>query len=103
MRVRQIHRAGAELDALGRVHERREKERAGGDVLGLVGGVFAAIGLGEAELVGEHEGFAVLAERLAPVLVERMDRHGEEAELHAAILPVCVVDCQALARISVVP
>ena len=67
---------------LGRVDQARDEHRAGGDVLGLVGGVLADIALGEAELVGEDEGLAVLAQRLPPVLVQRMDRHGEEAELH---------------------
>ena len=44
--------------------------------------VLADIAFGEAELVGEQERLAVLAQRLPPVLVQRMDRHGEEAELH---------------------
>ena len=61
---------------------RGDEHRAGGDVLGLVGGVLADIAFGEAELVGEDEGLAILAQRLPPVLVQRMDRHGEEAELH---------------------
>ena len=44
--------------------------------------VLADIAFGVAELVGQDERLAVLAQRLPPVLVERMDRHGEEAEVH---------------------
>ena len=46
--------------------------------------VLADIAFDEAELVGQDEGLAVLAQRCPPVLVQRMDRHGEEAELHEA-------------------
>jgi hypothetical protein len=77
--VRHVDRAGAEFDLLGRVDQACDEHRAGGDVLGLVGGVLADVALDEAELVGEDEGLAVLAERFPPVLVQRMDRHGEEA------------------------
>jgi hypothetical protein len=44
--------------------------------------VFADITLGKAQLVGQDERLAILAQRCPPILVERMDRHGEEAELH---------------------
>jgi hypothetical protein len=37
--------------------------------------------LGKAELIGEDKRLAVFGERLPPILVQRMDRHGEEAEL----------------------
>ena len=57
---------------------------AGGDVLGAIGDVFADIGLGEAEFIGEQKGFAVLLQRLPPILGQGMDRHGEEAEFHGA-------------------
>src|SRR5687768_14736774 len=82
MAVRHVDRAGAELDALGRIGERGDEHGAGGDVLGLVGRVLADITLDEAELVGEQEGLAILAQRLPPILAEAMDRHGEKAELH---------------------
>jgi hypothetical protein len=59
---------------------------ARGDVLGLVGHVFADIALHEAELVGQDEGLAVLPERQPPVLLQRMERHGEEAEFHILAL-----------------
>ena len=52
----------------------------------LVGGVLADIALGEAELVGKDESLAILAQGLPPILVQRMDRHGEKAELHSASL-----------------
>jgi hypothetical protein len=42
------------------------------------------IALDEAELVGQHERLAILAERLAPILAQGMKRHCEEAELHGA-------------------
>ena len=64
---------------------RGDEHHAGRDVLGLVGRVLADIAFGEAELVGEDERLAVLAQRLPPVLVQRMDRHGEEAELHRGL------------------
>src|SRR5882757_1314408 len=44
--------------------------------------VLAHIALGVAELVGEDERLAILAQRGAPILVDGMDRHGEEAEIH---------------------
>ena len=75
--------AGAELDALGRLDQRGDEHHARGDVLGAVGGVLADVALDEAELVGEDERLAVLAQRRPPVLAQRMDRHGEEAEFHA--------------------
>ena len=66
----------------GSVDQAGDEHRAGGDVLGAVGGVLADIAFDEAELVGEDESLAILAQRLPPVLVQRMDRHREEAKLH---------------------
>ena len=66
----------------GGVDQAGDEHGAGGDVLGAVGGVLADIAFDEAELVGEDESLAVLAQRLPPVLVLRVDRHREEAELH---------------------
>src|SRR3954470_15206265 len=40
------------------------------------------IAFGVAELVGEDESLAILAQRHAPVFLQRMNRHGEEAEVH---------------------
>jgi hypothetical protein len=45
--------------------------------------VLADVTLGEAELVGEDESLTVLAQRLPPILVHRVDRHSEETELHS--------------------
>ena len=86
MIVRHVDRAGAELDAPGRLDQRADEHHARGDVLGAVGVVLADIAFGVAELVGEDERLAILAQRLAPVLLERMDRHGEEAEIHRSHL-----------------
>jgi hypothetical protein len=68
MIVRHVDRAGAEFDLLGRVNKARDEHRARGDVLGLVGGVLTDISLHEAELVGEDEGFAILAQGFSPIL-----------------------------------
>src|SRR4051794_23245978 len=35
-----------------------------------------------AELVREDKGLAIFPQRLPPILAQRMDRHGEETELH---------------------
>ena len=83
--VRHVHRAGAEADRPGRVREGRDEQRAGGDVLGGIRRVFAAIPFGETELVGEQEGFPVFAQALAPVLSQGVDRHGEITEMHQAL------------------
>ncbi len=61
---------------------RADEHHAGGDVLGAIGVMLADIAFGVAEFVGEQERLAILAQRLPPILVERMDRHGEEAEVH---------------------
>jgi hypothetical protein len=63
-----------------------DEDHAGGDVLRLIGGMLANVAFGESQLVGENECFTILAQRLPPVLVERMDRHCEETELHAVEL-----------------
>ena len=94
MRVGHVDGAGAELDALGGVDQRGDEHDARGDVLGLVGDVLADVALHEAELVGQDERLAVLPERHPPILLERMDRHGEEAELHgwSLLLDVLLLD-----------
>src|ERR1700760_582092 len=82
MRVRHIDGAGAKLDLFGWGRDPGEERDAGGDILGLVGDMFADIGLAEAELIGKQEGFAVLLQRTPPILLEGMDRHREETQLH---------------------
>ena len=60
MGVRHVDRAGAEPDLPGGGGDPGQECDAGGDVFGLVGDVFADIGFGKAELVGQQERFAVL-------------------------------------------
>ncbi len=78
----EIGGAGRELDGLGVVDQRREEHHAVGDVLAGVGQMLADEGVVEAELVGEDDGLAVLAQRLRPVPVHRVHRHGEVAQPH---------------------
>ena len=82
MHVRQVGGAGGELDGLGVVDQRRVEHHAVGDVLARVGQVLADEGVVEAELVGQDDRLAVLAQRLRPVPVHRMHRHGEVAQPH---------------------
>jgi hypothetical protein len=49
--------------------------------------VFANIGFSKPEFVGQQEGFAILLQGQPPILVERMDRHCEETQIHRALLP----------------
>jgi hypothetical protein len=71
-----------EPHALDAIDQRRQEDGRGGDVFAAIGGMLAGIGLHEAELVGKHEGLAILLERLAPILCRRVDGHREKAELH---------------------
>ena len=87
MRVRHVDGAGAEFDLFRRGGEPGDEGNAGGDVLGLVGDVLADIGLGEAQFVRQQESFAVLLQGQPPILVERMDRHGKEPEIHSLLFP----------------
>ena len=82
MAIGQVHGAGAEPHRPDPPGEGGEEHDAGGDVLGEVGDMLADIAFAEAQLVGEQEGLLVLAQGLAPVAAERMDRHREETELH---------------------
>ena len=82
MAVRHVHGAGAKLDRFGAVDQACKEHQARRDVLGLIGDVLAGISLNKAEFVGKYKSLAVFAQRLSPILVERMDRHGEEAEFH---------------------
>src|ERR1700722_20878810 len=90
MGVRHVDGAGAELDLLGGGGDPGQEGDAGGDVLGPVGDMLADIGLGKPEFIGQQEGFTILPERLTPILVERMDWHGKETEIHG---------CSSLERI----
>jgi hypothetical protein len=82
MAIGHVHRAGSELDRFRAVDQARQEHQAGRDILGLIGDVLAGIALGESKLIGENKRLAVLAQRLAPILVQRMDGHREEAKLH---------------------
>ena len=82
VRVRHIDRAGAEPHPLDVVCDPGEEADPGRDVFREVGGVLADIAFGEAKLIGQHERFAILAQRLPPILLQGMDWHGEEAKLH---------------------
>ncbi len=87
MRIRHVDRAGAQLDLFGRRGEPRDKGDARRDVLGPVGDVLPDIGLGEAQLVRKQKRFTVFLEGQPPILVDRMDRHRKEPELHGLHLP----------------
>ena len=83
--VRDAAYARAEPDPL------RERDRLGdeqvrrGDVLPLRGEVLADPGLGIAERVERDDLIQVRLERLGEVRTRRVQRHGEEAELHRAV------------------
>jgi hypothetical protein len=47
-----------------------------------VGDVLPDIAFRKAQFVGKQEGFAVLLQRLSPILLDGMDRHREKPELH---------------------
>ena len=55
------------------------------DGLAGVGQVLAHEGVVEAELVGEDDGRAILLQRLGPVPVHRVNRHGEVAQSHSVV------------------
>jgi hypothetical protein len=85
MHLRQIGGAGGELDGLGRVNQRRQKQHAVGDVLAGIGQMLADEGVVEAKLVGEDDRLAVLAQRLRPVARQRVDRHREVTQPHSGV------------------
>ena len=82
MHLREIGGAGRELDRLGVVDQRRLEHHAVGDVLAGVGQVLADEGIVEAELVGEDDRLAILAQRLRPVPAHRVHGHGEVTQPH---------------------
>ena len=83
MHLREIGRAGGELDPRGVVDQRGVEQHAVGDVLAGVGQMLADEGIVEAEFVGEDDRLAVLAQRLRPVPAHRVHRHGEVAQPHS--------------------
>ena len=91
MVVRHIDGAGTKLDPPGGGSNPCQECDAGGDVLGLVGDVFADIAFGKPQFVGQQERFAVFLERELPILVERMDRHRKETQFHSLRLPELLV------------
>src|SRR5688572_7684227 len=84
MRLREVGRAGRELDRLRVADERREKEHAVGDVLRSLREVFTHERVVEAELVRENDGLTVLVKSLRGTALQRMDRHREIAESHVS-------------------
>jgi len=87
VRVRHVDGAGAEPDLLRCGRDPGKKRDGRGDVFGLIGDVFADIGLAESELIGQKEGFAIFAQRDFPVLAEWVNWHGEEPKIHRLLLP----------------
>src|SRR2546430_15972317 len=87
MSVRQVDGAGAKPELPGRRREPCDESDAGRNVLGSVGDVLANIGFGEAEFIGQQESLAILLERKPPILVDGMDRHRKEPELHGLLFP----------------
>ena len=85
MHLRQVGRAGRELDRLRVADERREEQHAARDVLGLLGQVLADERVVKAEPVREDDRLAVLLQRLGGAALHGMERHGEVAEAHAEI------------------
>jgi hypothetical protein len=49
--------------------------------------MLADIGFRKTELVGQNKRLAIFPERNTPILVEWMDRHGEETQFHRALAP----------------
>ena len=81
--LRQVGGAGGELDLGGGRDQGRQERHAVGDILAAVGQVLAHEGAAEAQFVGQDDGLAVLLERLRPVPVQRMHRHGEITQSHS--------------------
>jgi hypothetical protein len=84
MHLRQVGGPGGKLDGLGVVNERRLEHHAVGDVLARIGQMLAHEGIVEAELVSEDDRLTILAQRLGPVPVHRMNGHGEVTQPHQA-------------------
>jgi hypothetical protein len=78
-----VDRASAQFNPLCRLDERRDEHDARRDILCFVGDVLANVTFDEAEFVRQDESLAVFTEGLTPILVERVDWHGEKAKLHS--------------------
>ena len=78
----QIGGAGRELDGFGVVDQRRLEHHAVGDVLAGICEMFADECIIEAELVGEDDRLAILAQSLRPVPADWVHGHGEVAQPH---------------------
>src|SRR4051794_14860956 len=83
MHMRQIGGAGRELDLPRFRYQRGQKDHAVGDVLAGIGEMLAHERVVKPEAVGEDDSLAVLLERLAPLPVHRVNRHGEIAQTHS--------------------
>ncbi len=83
----EVRGAGGELDPRRRRDQRGVEHHAVGDGLAGVGEVLAHEGVVETELVGQDDGLAVLLERLGPVAVHGVHRHGEVAQPHSRLRP----------------
>ncbi len=86
MVMAQIDRAGAQLDVLGLIRDRGQEHHRVRHRLEGVGDVLAHIGFGKAQLVGEQERLAVLAQGLGKGSGFGMQRHGEIGEVHRVLL-----------------
>ena len=84
----QIGGAGAQFDLRGLCDQACLEQHRIGDAFGGVGHVFADIGFGIAQFIGQYDGLAVLFQALGIVLVQPVNRHCEKPDLHR-LAPVC--------------
>jgi hypothetical protein len=80
--LREVGRAGRQLDPRRLRDECREEDQAVRDRLVPVGQVLADERVVEAEPVGEDHGLAFLGERVGPAPARRVERHREVTESH---------------------
>src|SRR6266516_7558719 len=85
MHLGDIRSASRELDFFGSRDQRGLKHHAVGDGLAGVGEMLAHEGVVEPELIGENDGLEVLLERLDPITVHGVHRHGEVAQSHSRL------------------
>jgi hypothetical protein len=81
----QVRHRRAEFDPRRESGQRSNERQAIWNVFGEIGQMLAAIAFAVAELVGEDERVAVLAQRLGVASAQRMNGHDEEAELHDSL------------------
>src|SRR5262252_4021215 len=84
MHLREVGGSSGEFDGLGVVNESRLEQHAVGNVLACVSQMLTDEGVIEAQLVREDNRFPVLAQRLGPVPVHRVNGHGEVTQPHQA-------------------